>query len=411
MIEYGLQSIDTRVAIRRNVFFDGSTINIAGESYLVRDIGRLFVVGIGKCAVDAVSELEHIFGGIIHAGVVFGMREEKFVGGRIRSFLGDHPLPTERNVEATKSVIDILKGAEERDLVIVVVSGGGSSLLCQPNNLTCYEERKIVDCLFRAGAPIQKVNTVRKHLSLAKGGYLAQYAYPARVISLIFSDVPGDDIQFVASGPTVFDTTTVEDAKKVLAEYGVHKECSFAEGGLIETPKDGKYFEKIKNSVIVSNAIALDTMKKIAEIKGAKAEIRTRAFSGQARHVGSGIVSALQNVSPRTFLLYGGESTVILKGGGKGGRNMEVALSALRYISDVDVIVSIASDGKDNTEFAGGICDIITKQKATRFGLDAVDYLNRNDSYHFFEKTGDYVETGDTGSNVSDLIVGVRFSK
>ncbi len=411
LFEYGLQSIDTEAAVKRNVSFDGRILIVAGESYVIADIKKIFVVGIGKCALEAVQALEDVLGDQIYGGIVVDVHDGKLKTGKIQMFVGDHPFPSERNISATKAIIDLLRGAEEKDLVITVISGGGSSLLCQPENLTCYDERKIDECLFRAGAPIQKVNVVRKHLSLAKGGYLAKYAYPARVTSLIFSDVSGDDIQYIASGPTVLDSTTVDDARSVLNEYQVFSACSFAENGLIETPKEKKYFERVKNTVIVSNKIALQVMKEIAERKGAKAKINSYEFSGQARHVGAGIIDALKINPPNTFLLYGGESTVVLKAGGKGGRNMEVALSALRFASDNDVIISLASDGRDNTEFAGGICDIITKQKAVRFGLNPRDYLDRNDSYSFFVKTGDYIDTGDTGSNVSDLIVGVRFSK
>ncbi|MEW6617137.1 MAG: DUF4147 domain-containing protein [Patescibacteria group bacterium] len=411
LLEYGLQSIDTQAAVKRNVSFDGRLLTIVGESYNIADIGKIFIVGIGKCALEAVQALEDVLGDQIYGGVMVDVHDGKLRTGKIQVFVGDHPLPSERNISATKAIIDLLKGAEEKDLVIVIVSGGGSSLLCQPENLTCFDERKINECLFKAGAPIQKVNTVRKHLSLAKGGYLAKYAYPARVTSLIFSDVPGDDTQFIASGPTVRDTTTVDDARSVLNEYQVLSSCSFAENGLIETPKEEKYFERVKNTIIVSNRIALEVMKEVAERKGGKAKINSHDFSGHARHVGAGVVDALKIAPLDTFLLYGGESTVVLKSGGKGGRNMEVALSALRFASDHDVIISLASDGRDNTEFAGGICDIITKQKAIRFGLNPREYLDRNDSYNFFVKTGDYIDTGDTGSNVSDLIVGVRYSK
>jgi len=411
LLEYGLQSIDTQAAVKRNVSFDGRILTIAGGSYTIADIKRIFVLGIGKCALEAVQALEDVLGDQIYGGVMVDVHDGKLRTGKIQTFVGDHPFPSERNVSATKAIIDLLKGTEEKDLVIIVVSGGGSSLLCQPENLTCFDERKIDECLFRAGAPIQKINTVRKHLSLAKGGYLAKYAYPARVMSLIFSDLPGDDIQFIASGPTVRDTTTIDDARNVLNEYQVFSSCSFAGDGLIETPKEEKYFERVKNVVIVSNRIALQVMKEVAERKGAKAKINSYDFSGHARHVGAGVVDALKIAPPDTFLLYGGESTVVLKAGGKGGRNREVSLSALRFASDHDVIISLASDGRDNTEFAGGICDIITKQKAIRFGLNPREYLDRNDSFNFFVKTGDYIDTGDTGSNISDLIVGVRYSK
>lgn len=411
IVEEGLQSIDTCAVIRRSVQQFGKKIVIAGEEVVIQDGSKIFLISIGKCGLEAAQEIAHILGTHIHEGIVIDVHEGEVAHRGIRAYAGDHPFPSERNIHATKAMIDMLSGATERDIVIAVISGGGSSLLCQPENLTCVEEEHIVESLFRAGAPIEKVNTVRKHLSLAKGGYLAKHAYPARVIAMIFSDVPGDNPEFVASGPTVRDTTTVEDAKKVLSEFGITAEHAYAEKGLIETPKDPKFFMNVKNVIVASNEIALHAMSDAARARGYDALIRTKNFSGHARHVGAGIVSDLKTVPENTFLLYGGESTVVVKGSGKGGRNQEVALSALRFSEDNEMIVSIASDGKDNTEFAGGICDIMTKTHATESGLDVWKYLNENNSFEFFRRTGDYIETGVTGSNVSDLVLGIRFKK
>lgn len=411
IIEEGLQSIDTRAVVHRSVQQFGEKIVIAGEEIVIQDRSKIFLVSIGKCGLEAAQEIARILGSHIHKGIVIDIHEGEIAHPEIRAYVGDHPFPSERNIHATKAMIDMLSGATERDIVIAVISGGGSSLLCQPENLTCIEEEHIVESLFRGGAPIEKVNTVRKHLSLAKGGYLAKHAYPARVIAMIFSDVPGDNLEFVASGPTVRDTTTVEDAKRVLSEFGITAEHAYAEKGLIETPKDPKFFANVKNVVVASNEIALHAMSDAARARGYGAMIRTKNFSGHARHIGAGIVSDLKTVPENTFLFYGGESTVVVKGSGKGGRNQEVALSALRFFEDNEMIVSIASDGKDNTEFAGGICDIMTKTHAAESGLDVWKYLNENNSFEFFRRTGDYIETGVTGSNVSDLVLGIRFKK
>ncbi|TSD03567.1 MAG: hypothetical protein Athens071426_204, partial [Parcubacteria group bacterium Athens0714_26] len=255
---------------------------------------------------------------------------------------------------------------------------------------------------------IEKINTVRKHLSLARGGFLAKYIYPAKAVSLIFSDVPGHSIEFVASGPTTKDTTTISDAREVLWKYNTLKDLNISNLDLIETPKHNKYFKNIDNILVVSNEVALRAMADKALKLGFQAEIITNNFSGEARNLGKEFVSKLEEKNPKTVLLYGGESTVTVRGDGKGGRNQELALSALRYIKDNQLLVSVASDGRDNCELAGAICDIISRIKVKNLGLSVEKYLENNDSYGFFVKTGDYLLTGDTGSNVSDLIIAIK---
>jgi len=407
ILDAGLESIDTHEVVPRAFEIHGDSVSLGGQTISLES-GKIFLVSIGKCGLEAAQEIVEVLGKRIHKGIVIDVQEGRVDHPGIHVFAGDHPFPSERNVSATRKMMDLLAETQENDTVLAAISGGGSSLLCQPENLTCHEEKQIVECLFRAGAPIEDINVVRKHLSLAKGGFLAKYAYPAKVFGLIFSDVPGNDLEFVASGPTVRDTTTVEDAQKVLEKYRVEGECVFAKEGLIETPKEEKYFSKVHNMLLVSNEIALQAMKREAESLGFRAEIRTSAFSGQARHVGSGVAEDLGSVPPNTVLLYGGESTVILKGPGKGGRNLEVALSALRFLGDGDIVASLASDGRDNGPYAGGLCDILTKQKAEEQNMDPKEFLNRNDSLNFFESVGDFLDTGDTGSNVSDLIIALR---
>ncbi len=411
ILNAGLEAIDTKIAIQKSVQRFGNRLALAGREVIVRPDTRIFLVSVGKCGLEAAQEINSIMGDILFKGIVIDVQEGSVKNDKIKVFTGDHPFPSERNILATKSMMDMLSQMNESDIVITIISGGGSSLLCQPDSLSFTEEKQVVDALFRAGAPIDKVNTVRKHLSLAKGGYLAKQAYPAQVVSLIFSDVPGYDVGFVASGPTVLDTTTISDAMDVIKEFCIEKECPFIEKGLIETPKDKKFFENVTNNIIVSNSVALEAMQSKAESMGFSAKIKTNKFSGHARHVGAGIISALKYEDANTFLLYGGESTVIVKGGGNGGRNQEIALSSLRFAEDNDMVIALASDGIDNSEVAGGICDIISKEHAEKLGLDVWTYLNENNSFEFFQKTGDYIKTGITGSNVSDIVLGIRFQK
>ncbi|MEK7077178.1 MAG: DUF4147 domain-containing protein [Patescibacteria group bacterium] len=405
--EAGLEAIDTQRVIRENIRLEGEMLFVKNEQFSLQGVKRLAVAGAGKCAAEAASALEKILGDRLSGGVILDIGELPKLK-KISCYRGTHPLPSEENMKGTAALIQFLTDLNEDDFVIFIITGGGSTLLCAPEDKGCAEEGVIVKTLTAAGATIEELNTVRKHLSFARGGYLAQYIYPARAVSRIFSDVPHNDIEFIASGPTVKDITTVEQAEEVLAKYHVLQTCGIERCGIIETPKEEKYFEHIKNVIIVSNQTALEAMRRQAESLGFRAKISDVSLTGEAREAGLKIAHELHNAPSKAALLYGGETTVTLKHEGKGGRNMELALSALRAISPGELLITLASDGRDNTEFAGGICDILTKEKAAHAGLDPETYLEENRSYDFWKATGEYVLTGDTGSNVSDLVITIK---
>jgi len=402
--EAGLLSIDTRNVVKKNVSVKGKFLFLAKEKIDLNKIGKIVVAGAGKCVFEAAAEIEKILGNRIDDGAIICPSGGKL--RKIKVFKGDHPLPSKRNVEATRHLLKLLSGLKKEDLVIFLVSGGGSTLLCQPRNLTYKDEARIFNHLTRAGVDIKKLNIVRKHLSLARGGQLAQVVYPAKVISFLFSDVIGDDFGFIASGPMVLDKTTIKDAERVIREFGVEKVCGKIMKGLMETPKDKKYFKNVKNFLIVSNKLALDAMKSAAEKSGLKAKVITSSLSGEAKDAGGKIAGKLHKA--KGVLLYGGETTVTIGGSGKGGRNMELALSALRFLKDDELVLTLASDGRDNSDFAGAICDKKTKEKAVKYKLDIGKYLKENNSYIFFKKTKDNLITGETGSNVADLIIAIK---
>lgn len=405
--EAGYAAIDTPTVIRKNVSLNGETLRVDGEDISLTGVKRIIVVGVGKCARLAVNTIEDILGDRISGGVVIDI--EDGTTGRVKRFVGDHPFPTQRNAIATRELVRTLKDAAEGDLVLAVISGGGSTLLCMPEKSGGIDtETKVVKELFKAGADIVELNTIRKHLSQARGGFLAQHAYPARMVSLIMSDVPGDRIEFVSSGPTVKDTTTVEDAMRVLSKYSVQVRCACEVGDFIETPKDDKYFERVKNVLIVSNKTALTAMQDEAERLGWRCAIRDAAFTGEARDLGKRIVTDLEHERPHAVLLYGGESTVTVVHDGKGGRSQELALSAARFVRDNQLLLAFASDGRDNTDHAGALCDILTVKRAKTVNEDIDRDLSENASYHFFVAVGDYLETGNTGSNVSDLVIAMK---
>ena len=407
IVEAGLEAIDTKKVIRDTVSVVNGTLVIQGKSYAMPPDGRVIVAGVGKCALEAAEALEEILGDSLYGGIVLHITGEPKLK-KIATIQGTHPLPSDQNVHGASLFVDILKNRNENDLIIFVVSGGGSTLLCLPEDKVCVEEISITQALIRAGATIQEVNTIRKHLSLARGGYPAQHAYPARIVSLIFSDVPGDDFQFIASGPTVKDTTTTEEAENILHKYAILKTCGIEKCGLVETPKDDKYFANIQNVLIVSNWTALEAMAAKAQELGFNPIIRTATLSGEARAIGLSLAAELHTSPSKTVLLYGGETTVTVSGQGRGGRNLEVALSALADIRDNELITSIASDGHDNGSYAGAICDTTTKARVAQEGEDSATHLADNDTYPFFEKIGNRLETGYTGSNVSDLLIALK---
>lgn len=405
--EAGLAAIDTRQVITKNVGLVGEILRVGSEEVSLNEINKLYVVGVGKCASAAGVVLEEILGERISTGIILDIQTRGQLK-RLRYLEGDHPLPTERNVNHTREVINLLSKTTEKDLVIFLISGGGSTLLCQPDRSTCTSEAELVKCLFAAGADIYELNTLRKHTSRARGGWLARHAYPARVISLLLSDVPGNDLGFIASGPTVLDKTTRADARKILAKYDLSGLCDFTIDDLIETPKEKKIFERVSNILVTSNILALEAIAEELGRAGFTTKICDTALRGEAREVGECIAKELQAAGGKKALLYGGETTVTIRGTGKGGRNQELVLAALQFIGNNSLILSLASDGRDNSDFAGALCDIITKEKATSLHLDPASYLGNNNSYQFFEEVGDALVTGYTSSNVSDLIVAIN---
>ncbi len=339
-------------------------------------------------------------------------------------FKGTHPLPSRKNFLFTKKITKRFQGKLTKDdLVIVLVCGGGSAMLVYPN-IPLKKYIQVNQELLKSGANIYEMNTIRKHLDLVKGGGLLKVLYPAKVISFIFSDVPGNDLSFIASGPTVKDKTKIADALKIIKKY---KLKSVKKEDLIETPKEEKYFKNVRNILALSNLTALKAMKEKAESLGIKAKILTDNLKGDVKDVAKFLFQEIKK-SKEKILIAGGETTVKVKGKGKGGRNQELVLWFLKYTdlygSKMDntdnknqrssaldprksayVIISLNSDGWDNTEFAGAIGDKITLEKAKKLKLEIDNFLENNDSFHFFQKTKDGIITGRLPVNVADLII------
>ncbi len=400
--EAGFAAIDTEAAVTRQVTYDtaGEVLSVQGKHFDLRQYKRVMCVGFGKAAFRAVSTLQKIFKDRLTCGLVLDLQGSTI--GNIVCKIGSHPYPTKVNIEATQELVAMLSEAQEDDLIVCVVSGGGSSLLCLPHELSCEAETSLIHALTQKGATIAELNTVRKHISKVKGGNLAKICHPATMISLIFSDIPETDLSLVASGPTVKDSSTVQMAAEVLARYDVLNTCQMPSCKLVETPKEDMYFEKIYNILLMSPKNALTAMRWKAEDLGWKTRIVFEGYQGEARVLGKTFAS---HINLGECILATGESTVKLVGSGLGGRNQELALSAMSALKPGQVFGAFASDGRDNTDAAGAIVDSNIQEQAERLLLDPEWYLRQNDSTHFFEQTGGLVETGDTGANISDFVI------
>lgn len=404
--EAGYEAIRTDAVIRTTVGLKGTVLTVAGTAYDLAEYKRLFVLGVGKCSMDAARALEEILGDRITDGVIIDVRPAHDLV-RIRAYEGTHPYPSTQNVEHTRELMTLADRADAHDLVLAVISGGGSTLLCDPVTHTPAEEADLVQHLFKKGATIQELNTIRKHLSRARGGHLAAAVHPATLVTLIFSDVPGDDLATIASGPTIYDETTLADAQRILTAYD-SRERSFSPDHLFETPKDRALFRAVQNELVLTNKTALDAMASRARDLGYTPHIIDTTLEGEARTVAVAIADRLHREAPRTVLLYGGETTVVITGPGKGGRNEELAAAALPLLQDDEVLTSLASDGRDNTEYAGGLADVHTREQASLRGLTPSDYVYTNDTFSLFHTLQQGIETGYTGANVADLVIAMK---
>lgn len=403
IIEAGLAAVETRKAVRGALKLKGDTLSVRGKDYDLSCFRRVFVVGFGKASFLAASELERIMGKRITSGIVLDVKGGKLK--RIKSYIGTHPFPSDKNVKAAGEIVSLLEKADSDDLIITIVSGGGSALLCRPSGLKCGELALVTKLLMRAGADIREMNTVRKHLSEILGGQFAKLAYPAAILGLVFSDVPGDNLGMISSGPTVRDRTTVRSAAKVLTRYGLMGPFGLSGRELCETPKDPRLFKRVHNVLVVANRVAAEAMKAEAEKRGYASRIISTSLQGEARAVGRRLARLPKRGEA---VIAAGETTVTIRGKGKGGRNEELALGALRHLTGSATVISCASDGHDNNEAAGAIADAHLLKEARRLGLDPRVYLSDNDSFAFMEKAGGLITTGNTGINVSDLMLSLR---
>ncbi len=397
--EAGYEALRVSTIIESQLKLTGTKLQIGKLSYDLSKYRHIYVVGVGKGSALAAQSIEKTLGPKrIASGYVIDIVRKRLK--KIRSLRGTHPLPSEQNIAATEKVIELLKKATQDDLVLTVICGGGSSLFCSPGGMSCTDLQLVSDQLLKSGANIGQINTVRKHLSRIHGGFMAQYAYPAKLVSLIISDVVGDNLGVIASGPTVLDHTTVQDAQKVAEQFGLPS-LTFT-----ETPKDTKLFNKVDTLILANGSRAVEAMSKRAEELGYTSRTYSTKVSGLASSVGPTLA---QSVRAGEALLGCGETQVVVTHPGKGGRNQDVALSATPFLAKHSVIISAASDGKDNIPVAGGITDSDwAGRQLSRKHISPESAVEQNQSYKVLRKIRGLLQIRKVTANVSDFYVVLR---
>jgi glycerate 2-kinase len=422
MFRAALAASDPAEAVLRHVRRRGDTLIVDRRRYRLDAFRRIRVVGAGKAGAAMAAAIERILGARIEGGVVNVKSGHVAKLRRIKLNESAHPVPDEAGLRGTREIADIACGAGPGDLLICLISGGASALLVlPPDGVSLGDKQRVTELLLECGAEIHEMNTVRKHLSLIKGGRMARMAAPATVIALILSDVIGDDLEAIGSGPTAPDPTTFADAMAVIERYRLggriplavrgHLEAGLA-GTIEETPKQ---VGGVQNVIVGSNALAIDAAAAESKKRGYRTLVLATTVEGETRDVArmhaaiaKEVALAGRPVRPPACILSGGETIVTLRGKGTGGRNQEFALAAALDIAGLKdvVVLSCGTDGTDGpTDAAGAIAGGDTVARALRQGLDARKSLGENDSYHFFEPLNDLIKTGPTGTNVMDVHV------
>lgn len=419
-----LAAVDPAEAVRRVMQLDGEALRVGGHTYDLRKYRRVVVVGAGKASAPMARATEEILGSRVAGGHVIVKVGYLDTTTRVALHEASHPVPDQAGIDGTARIVRILQEAGEEDLVICLISGGGSALMILPDDsISLMDYRALTDSLLRSGADITRINTIRKHVERVKGGRLAQVAFPATVLSLVLSDVVGNPLDFIASGPTVPDPTTFADAMQVLSDFDlIGKVPATVEsrlragvaGEIPETPKPGdRIFDRVRTVVIGSNEIAAAAAVHRARALGFQTLHLTSFLEGEAREAAKFVVAIAREIEGRNrpvttpaMVLCGGETTVTVRGAGRGGRNQELALAAGLAMGGVPnvLVATLATDGSDGpTDAAGGFADAGSVQRMREAGVDPRVALGANDSNDALMRAGDLIVTGPTNTNVNDL--------
>lgn len=420
----GIDAVNAETAVLNACRIIGNHLQIHDKSFDLSAVNHVYVIGTGKASADMAAGLESLLEGRITAGAVTVKYRHTRPLKHVRLIEAAHPVPDHNGVKGAERILEIVDNASEKDLVICLLSGGGSALLPLPAEaLTLSDKQKTIRALLDCGAGIDEINAIRKHMSAIKGGRLARRTRPAALITLILSDVVGDKLDVIASGPTVPDDSTFAEDMGIIESYGLKNRipqsvlshmAAGISGDTEETPgTDAAVFEGAFSFIIGSNISALKQAQKTAETLGYDPLILSSMIQGESRDVAKFHTAIAREISqtgnpiaPPACLLSGGETTVSISGDGLGGRNQEFALAAAIDIKNEEAMVVLCggTDGTDGpTDAAGAVVDGTTVQKAEAEGISPHTYLKNNDSYNFFKQTGDLLMTGPTGTNVMDL--------
>ncbi len=416
----GLAAADPIQAIQRHVRIRGSALIVGRHRYQLDRYRRILVLGAGKASAAMAKGLERLLGARISGGLINVKYGHTLPLKRIELNECGHPLPDENGLQGARRIAGIAQTAGATDLVLCVISGGASALLPLPSPpITLAEKQETTRLLLDCGATIHEINAIRKHISQIKGGRLARLADPATVVSLLLSDVIGDDLEVIGSGPTAADPSTFAGALEILERYRIRERVPAAVLELLERGRRGEVEETPKavpnarNVVIGSNRLTVDAAAAKAKQLGYRTLVLSTMIEGETREIArmhgaiaKEIVLSGRPARPPACILSGGETTVTIRGDGLGGRNQEFALAAALEIAGLKEVaaMSCGTDGTDGpTDAAGAFADGSTVHRGLLQGLDAKQYLARNDSYHFFEALDGLVKTGPTNTNVADL--------
>ncbi len=412
ILRAALQAADPSLALERNLKRTEKHLLIGNESLPLNAFRRIRALTLGKSAASLALSLHNLLGDRLERGLMINKHPARPPGNQWQALTGGHPLPDANSLRAGRAAAQLVDTLDANDLLLCLISGGGSALMSWPR-LALPQWRALHQDLLASGAPIQDINTIRRHLDALKGGGLAQRAAPARVFSLIFSDVIGNQLEAIASGPTAPDPTSLGEAQCALARWlPDHPLLAGFTAALRETPKPGAAcFQRVQNRIIADNALVVQAAVTAGRQCGYHARSLGSGWTGEARQVAGQLITQLPRFrGPRPLLLAaGGETTVSLPPNAPpGGRNLELALAAVPALATLPhtTLITLATDGEDGTtDAAGALVTSHTLAQAQKLGLSADDFLARHDAWTFFARTGSLLRPGPTGANLNDLFL------
>ncbi len=421
LIKAAIDSVKPENFIAANIHLSGSKLTIQDKTCDLAAYAKIYVISVGKAAYGMAAALDKIIGAFVTRGIVLTkhLPPHCTLPETYKLMPGGHPVPTQESLAGAEAILELLDSAGKDDLVIFLISGGGSALMTKPiGGLSLETLQAFSKDILSCGADIKEFNILRKHLDEVKGGRLALHAAPADQITIVLSDVVGSPLDTIASGPTVPDSSTYQDALNIYNTYANTMKFPEQIREVFESGANGKLPETLKEAslagrvfLLASNRTAAYAAAAQGQKDGLKTSVLNTHLTGEASVIGALLPSFFSELEGPGLLVFGGETTVHLKGNGLGGRNLETALASVHPMANWEgcTLLTLATDGEDGlTDAAGAIVTSETLSHAMKIGCDPDEFLNNNDSYHFFEKVGGLLRPGPTGTNVNDLVFLIR---